>query len=131
MLDDARIRGLLIDSCHSSADAVAYFRANLSNAELLALLVKIARDADDHGGDAPMQAAYWVSQYPSSLLIPHEAALFEMLPIVDGYAGHVALALAKTGSQRGRLAIVQELGDGTRFDAWLFREALRAGGSSN
>jgi hypothetical protein len=72
-----------------------------------------------------MQAAYWVSQFPSSLLRPHEPVLYEMLPIVDGYGGRVALALGKTGSQRGRAAIIEELGDGTRFDAWLFREGCK------
>jgi hypothetical protein len=127
MLDEARIRDMLIDSCHSSADADAYFRAHLGDADLLALFVKIARDEDGHLGDAPMQAAYWVSKFPPVLLLPHEPALVEMLSIVDGYGGHVALALGKTGSERGRNAIIEELGDGTRFDAWLFRKGLQVG----
>lgn len=126
MLDEAAIRQLLIDSCHSSAAAEKFFRCHLDDVELLALLVRIARDAHDYEGDAPMQAAYWMSQYPGDLLVPHEAALLEMLPIVDGYGGHVALALGKTQSPRGREAIVRELGDGQRFDAWLFRQAIEA-----
>jgi hypothetical protein len=126
MIDEAVIRQLLIDSCHSSAAAEKFFRCHLDDVELLALLVRIARDPDDYAGDAPMQAAYWMSQYPANHLIPHEAALLEMLPIVDGYGGHVALALGKTRSPRGREAILQELGNGERFDAWLFREAIEA-----
>jgi hypothetical protein len=126
MIDEAAIRQLLIDSCHSSAAAEKFFRCHLDDVELLALLVRIARDAEDYEGDAPMQAAYWMSQYPANLLMPHEAALLEMLPMVDGYGGHVALALGKTRSPRGREAIVQELGNGERVDAWLFRKAIEA-----
>jgi hypothetical protein len=126
MYDETAIREYLIDSCHSSEAAEKFFRARLLDADLLSLLVHIARDADDHGGDAPMQAAYWASQFPPELLICHESALLERLPVVDGYAGHVALALGKTGSHRGRAAIVEQLADGKRFDAWLFRDALAA-----
>jgi hypothetical protein len=123
---EPRIRELLIASCHSSQAAKEYFRSRLGDAELLRLLVRIARDAEDYEGDAPMQAAYWASQYPTELLVPHEPALLEMLPIVNGYGGHVALALGKTRTSRGRAAILQELGDGKRFDAWLFHKGLEA-----
>ena len=126
MVDEAAIRQLLIDSCHSSSSADEFFRCHVDDAGLLALLVRIARDADDYQGDAPMQAAYWMSQYSADLLMPHEPALLEMLPIVDGYGGHVALALGKTRSPRGRAAIAKELGNGERFDAALFRDALEA-----
>jgi len=73
-----------------------------------------------------MQAAFWMSQYSHGLLLPHEPAILEMLPIVDGYGGHVAHALGKTQTTRGRAAIMNELGDGQRFDAWLFRKGLEA-----
>lgn len=126
MINEVTIRQLLIDSCHSSDAADGFFRSRFNDEELLSLLVKIAREADDCQGDAPMQAAYWKSQYSANLLMSYEPALMEMLPMVDGYEGHVALALGKTRSPRGRALIAQELEKGERFDAWLFREALAA-----
>ncbi len=124
MHDEAAIRDLLIESCHSSKEAVSFFVEQMSDPEFLSLLMCIALDEYGYLGDAPMQAAYFVSQFPGELLAPHEAALFELLPQADGYGGHVALALAKTKSERGKQAILTELGDGSRFDAWLFKEAL-------
>ncbi|HZK79929.1 MAG TPA: hypothetical protein VFC46_02655 [Humisphaera sp.] len=124
MVDEKEIRELLIASCHSSAAAIRFFRDHLEDQNLLRLLVHIAQDADDYEGDAPMQAAYWLSESSGAVLISHEPMLFEMLPLVDGYGGSVALALGKTGSPRGRKLIQKELGDGKRFDAWLFRRAL-------
>ncbi|CAM0999784.1 hypothetical protein EJMOOK_14070 [Rhodanobacter sp. Root179] len=124
MYDEATIRKQLIASCHSSQEAKEYFLANLNDPELLSLLVKIALDAEDHGGDAPMQAAYFTSQFPNSLLVRYEPELFGLLTSANGYGGHVALALGKTRSARGKEALVAELGDGSRFDAWLFNKAL-------
>ena len=124
MLDEARIRDLLIGSCHSSKEAQIFFEAHRNDHEVLDLLIRIAKDEEDYGGDAPMQAAYFASQFPGHLLLPYEAELRAMLPVVRGYGGHVALALGKTKSIAGKEAILNELGDGTRFDAWLFRQAL-------
>lgn len=121
---EAHIRQLLIDSCHSSKEARAFFESRLADEELLRLLIRIAKDDGDQGGDAPMQAAYYASQFPGKLLLPYEVELRTMLPIVNGYGGHVALALGKTKSAAGKQAILNELGDGTRFDAWLFQQAL-------
>jgi len=59
------------------------------------------------------------------MLKPHEQTLREMLPTVNGYGGSIALALGKTGSAAGRQAIIKELGDGSRFDADSFRQALK------
>ena len=124
MFDEAHIRDLLVKSCHSSKEARTFFESRRNDAELLALLVLIAKDDEDYEGDAPMRAAYYASQFPGNLLLPHEAELRAMLPIVEGYGGHIALALGKTKSVAGKTAILNGLGDGTRFDAWLFREAL-------
>ena len=71
-----------------------------------------------------MQAAYYMSKFSREMLMPYEHQLISMLPTVNGYGGHVALALSKTLSQAGKQAIVNELGDGSRNDAWLFRKAL-------
>jgi hypothetical protein len=124
MYDELRVRDLLIDSCHSSKQAQGFFEARIDDEKLLQLLISIAKDAEGYLGDAPMQAAYYASQFSGESLLPYEAELIDMLPRVDGYGGHVALALGKTKSAPGKKAILSELGDGTRFDSWLFREAL-------
>ena len=77
----------------------------------------INRTANDH-------AAY-VSEFPAHMLKPHEQTLREMLPTVSGHGGRVALALGKTKSSAGRQVIIEQLGDGSRFDADSFRQALR------
>jgi len=59
-----------------------------------------------------------------ALLEPYEPKLLSLLTTVNGYGGHIALALGKTRSPRGRIALLSELGDGSRFDAWLFKKAL-------
>lgn len=124
MYQEASIRELLIDSCHSVPKAEEFFAKRLSDPELLATLMEITVDAGGHLGDARMQAAYFVSQFPASMLIRHEAALVDLLPRADGYGGHIAVALGKTRSPRGRQLLIQKLGDGSRFDAWLFKIAL-------
>jgi hypothetical protein len=124
MFYEDHIRETLISACHSSNEADNFFRLHLDNPKLLALLVHIAKDDKDYGGDAPMTAAYYVSEFPPQMLEQHEQTLREMLPTIDGYGGHVALALGKTRSPAGRQVIIEQLGDGTRIDAHLFRRAL-------
>lgn len=124
MYDEAMIRHLLVASCHSSSEAEQYFADRADDAELLTLLLKIAVDENGLEGDAPMQAAHFAAQFPGTLLAQYESELLELLGTANGYRGHVAIALAKTGSLRGKAALLGELGDGSRFDAWLFRKAL-------
>jgi len=52
MYDEADIREKLVDSCHSSTEAREFFRARLADQELLALLMKIAENAEDWDGAA-------------------------------------------------------------------------------
>ena len=124
MYDEVDIRAKLVDSCHSSKEARDFFLARLADPQLLALLMKIAEDAEEWGGDAPMQAAHFASQFPGGLLSPYEPKLLNLLATVNGYSGHIALALGKTRSPRGKAALLSELGDGSRSDAWLFKKAL-------
>ena len=125
MYDEHNIRELLIASCHSSIKVQQYFDSRLDDPELLRLLWSIAKDEAGYLGDAPMQAAYYLSKFPPNLLRPYETELLAMLSDVDGYGGHIAVALGKVKSDVGKQAILKELGDGSRFDAWLFRKALR------
>ena len=125
MIPEDRARQRLVDSCHSSREADQELRASLGSAEFIALLVEIAVDRDDHQGDAPMRAAYYLSQASPDLVRPFEGQLLELLRRAEGYGGHVALALGRMRSARARPFIESELRDGTRFDAWLFEEALK------
>jgi hypothetical protein len=124
MIDEGHIRELLIESCHSSADANRFFKSHLNDAELLECLVNIAVDAEDYGGDAPMEAAYWVSEFPAALIKKHEKELIAVLSSADVNGSLIALALGKTQSLMAKPLILAELGDGQRYDAWLFRKAL-------
>jgi len=52
MYDEADIREKLVDSCPSSTEAREFFMARLADQELLALLMKIAENAEDWDGAA-------------------------------------------------------------------------------
>jgi NaMN:DMB phosphoribosyltransferase len=94
---DAALRELLILSCHSCAEAASCFLQHGQDPELLARLVKIAIDEDDHQGDAPMEAAYLVERYPAAMMPAHAAALLRGFPVLEaGYNDALAVALAKT-----------------------------------
>jgi hypothetical protein len=125
MLSKIEICDLLVDSCHSSNKAIDFFESNLDNPNLIALLYNIARDGKKINGDAPMQAAYYLSRCQGKLLEPYQFGLLEILPLVDGYGGHIALALAKTKLPAAKGLIINELGDGERFDSWLYLKALK------
>lgn len=127
MMSEELLRQLLIDSCHSSKQADEELLKNLSSQEFVALLVKIALDEDDYEGDAPMQAAYFLSKAPVERTKPFENQVLRLLPVASdsGYGGHVALTLGRMKSAEAKAILKAELSDGTRFDAWLFEEALK------
>jgi len=122
---EATARQLLIDSCYSSQEADKELLKNLTAPEFVSLLVKITLDEEDYEGDAPMQAAYYLSKAPVELTKPFENRLRRLLPDALGYGGHVALTLGRMESAKARTVIQAELGDGARFDAWLYEEALK------
>ena len=117
MIDEQYIREKLIQACHSSKQARQYFESRLDDVPLLNCLVKIAVDAEDYGGDAPMEAAYYFSRYPSNLIEKHDKDLIAALPRVNGYGGAIALALGKAKSLTAKPLILSELGDGERLDS--------------
>ncbi len=89
------------------------------------MLVRIALDEEDCGGDAPMQAAYYLSKAPSENVRPFEPLLLALLNTANGYGGHIALTLGRMRSATARAVIHSELGDGEFPSAWLYREALK------
>lgn len=128
MYEESAVRQALISSCHSSKEAVEYLSGRIGDPVLLELLVRIAVDEAGYEGDAPMQAACFASRFSGDQLARHEPDLLALLSTANEYGGHVAVALGKTGSSKGKAAITAELGDGSRFDAWLFRKALAEDG---
>ena len=98
MLPETELRQLLIDSCHSVPMAESRILAELGSVDFIAQLVFIAIDVLDYQGDAPMQAAYFLSITNPSLVIPHEAALLSLLETADGYSGSIAVALGRMRS---------------------------------
>ena len=125
MISEPEIRQLLIDSCHSSADAERRLLRELELEEFVGLLVHIAIDADDYQGDAPMQAAYFLSKAAPSHLQPYETVLISLLESTNGYAGSIALALGRMKSSEAKPIINQCLVEGW-WPEHLYREALSA-----
>ena len=99
-LNKDKIRCLLIDSVHSKIEAKDFFRINLSNSELLNILVEFA--VDDYSGDARMEAAYWISKFDSTLL---ESIEKDLLRIQEDELGsivcHILVALGRIKSKEG------------------------------
>ena len=124
MYYEDHIRKLLIDSCHSSVEAQQFFRSRLDDSKMLLLLLRIAKDDEDYGGDAPMQAAYYLSQFSASMLVPHAHELLAKLPVTDGFASHIAVALGKTQLPEVRQALLEGLGDASGPDAIYYQMAL-------
>lgn len=78
------VRQLLIDSCHSSTEAERHILDALHLPSFVAMLVRIAVDAGDFQGDAPMQAAYFLSKASPLLIQLHEELLLSLLESADG-----------------------------------------------
>lgn len=112
MISEREARQLLIDSCHSSTKAADVILEELQSPEFVRLLVKIAVDSDDHQGDAPMQAAYYLSKAPPSLTRAHEAALLALLDTDIGYGGSVAIVLGRMMSRQAKPVIAHRLAEG-------------------
>jgi hypothetical protein len=129
MISEAKVRKGLIDSCHSSAEAETELMTLLSSPDHIALLVKIEMDDDDYQGDAPMQAAYFLSQASPSLTRPFEHQLFALLPTANGYGGHIALTLGRMKSALAKDVIRSELSAGQFPSAWLYEKALQEYGA--
>ena len=120
---EAETRQLLIDSCHSSLTAEDRILSQLTSPEFVSLLVVIAFDAADYQGDAPMQAAYYLSKASPTLVQPHETDLLTLLESADGYAGSVALVLGHIKSQKAKPIITLRLKSGW-WPEHLYKEAL-------
>src|SRR2546430_643751 len=112
MISESVVRELLIHSCHSSSEAKRELLSELSSPAFVDLLVQIAVDADDHQGDAPMQAAYFLSQAPPAHIRVHEKQLLALLSTANGYSGHIALTLGRIQSRDAKPLIAHMLMEG-------------------
>lgn len=112
MTTESDTRKLLIEACHSSAAAEQRILGELHSAEFVGLLVRIAVDADDHQGDAPMTAAFYLSKASPNLTKEHEASLVSLLATADGYAGSIALVLSEMKSIEARSLIASMAAEG-------------------
>lgn len=123
MIPESIVRELLIKSCHSSSEAEHRLMAELSSPAFVSLLVQIAVDADDYQGDAPMQAAYFLSLASTAHTRSHEMKLLALLSAADGYSGHVARALGRMKSPAAKPIIARMLVEGWRPEQ-AYRDAL-------
>lgn len=123
MIDETKARQLLIDSCHSSAEAERCIAQELNSADFIDVLVRIAVDADDYQGDAPGATAHFLSQADSVLVKPHEDQLLVLLESADGYAGSVALTLGRMKSAGAKTLIEHRTSEGW-WPEHLYKKAL-------
>ena len=112
MITESETRKLLIEACHSSSAAEQHILGELQSPEFIGLLVCIAVDADDHQGDAPMTAAFYLSKASPTLTKQHEAALVSLLATADGYTGSVALVLSSMKSLEAKPLIARMAAEG-------------------
>lgn len=124
MIPEFAIRELLIASCHADVSAELKIVEKLASIDFVALLVKIALDEDEQQGDAPMQAAYFLSHASPSLTEMHEDKLLSLFTSANGYQGHIALTLGRMQSLPARFVIESALSDEDRFDKWLYERAI-------
>jgi HEAT repeat protein len=129
MISEAEARQLLIDSCAVTSEAEHRILGELKSDEFVSLLVHIAVDADDYEGDAPMQAAYFLTKVSPELTQPHETALLALLHTAQGYAGDVALVLGRMKSQQAKPFIVEAVANGW-WPEHFFAEALACYGGA-
>ncbi|OUS05843.1 hypothetical protein A9Q81_03615 [Gammaproteobacteria bacterium 42_54_T18] len=111
MYDHQEIRELLIDTCHSNDLAVQFFEEKLGDKELLELLVRIAIDEEDYGGDAPMAAGDYIFKYPVEWLEKYEESFVDILKREHSAVRpeNIAMALAKIKSPAAKTLIEREI----------------------
>jgi hypothetical protein len=98
-VDADTVRELLILSCHSSPLAEQFFEGRLGSEQLLRVLLGLA--VDDYSGDAQMTASYWVSRFPSGMLMSHLQSLEAIAANEwDSVAVHARKALKATHSAK-------------------------------
>ncbi len=123
MNTDSDVRRLLVESCHSSADAERQINDQLQSPEFIERLVSIAVDDEDYQGDAPMRAAYYLSKAGPELLISYESRLLLLLETADGYGASIALTLARMGSSGALPEIARRVQAGW-WPEHTYKEAL-------
>lgn len=123
-----QIRELLIETCYSNEKASKYFESKIDDQNMLQILVSIAVDEDDFGGDAPMAAGSYIPMYPVPMLKEYEKEFLDILvrEYSDARPEDIALALAKIQSSAAKPIIeqnIKELEYGPRCE--IFEEALK------
>ena len=122
-MDEENLRELLIESCHSNKEAEKEIEKLTSNSEITELLSMISGDED--GGDAPMQASYFLQFLPHDELHKYKAQLIKHLHIKDNpNACWVALALSAIHSDEAYLHISEMLAREDFQGDWIYKKAL-------
>lgn len=105
--DPAQLEDLLIRSVHSDKEADRFFLSRLDDDALLGGLLEIAEQCES--GDARMQGAYWISQFPAPLLRPLEERLLVLMDCGwDSVAVHIMMALSTMQSRTALEKIIEE-----------------------
>lgn len=118
---------LILTVIESCTEADNFFKENIQceHIEILDYLVRISGDFDDFG-DAPMQASYYIKEYPSHLLKFYEDEMIHsLLNDERGARTFLAIALGKIKSEKAKEYIYNLAEDKERFGNWIFVEASK------
>ena len=106
-LDSANIRRLLFDASRALPDAQAYFEGRLEDVELLKLMFEIA--SADSTDTARLQACYYISQFPATLLSDYEDDLLRLQAEEwESLSDHAIVALAKLRSKKSLVLLIEK-----------------------
>jgi hypothetical protein len=79
MTNEYEVRDQLIKTMHSSESANARILDQLSSPDFIILLLTIAIDASDHGGDAPVAAGFYLTKIAPPILLQYRPTLVTFL----------------------------------------------------
>lgn len=106
-ITETSVRKYLLDAIRASPEAQEYFSKNLTNEDLLQVLVSIA--LVDSSEATRLQACYWASQFPSELLQLYEESLLKLqAESWESLSDHAVVALSKIHSKKGLLYLIDE-----------------------
>jgi hypothetical protein len=106
-MDSALIRRLLFDASRSLPDAQAFFEGRLEDADLLKIMFEIA--SADSADPARLQACYYISQFPVTLLSDYEDDLLRLQAEEwESLSDHAIVALAKLRSKKGLTFLIEK-----------------------
>ncbi|MBC8063027.1 MAG: hypothetical protein H7Y18_20540 [Clostridiaceae bacterium] len=118
---------LILTVIESCTEADSFFKESIQceRIEILDYLVRISGDFDDFG-DAPIQAPYYIKEYPSYMLKSYEDEMIHsLLNDERGARAFLSIALGKIKSEKAKEYIYNLAEDKEILGNWIFEEARK------